>query len=831
LKIEDRDVLGLNLRSSKLNLLGLHAAGSRITVSTKVARGGLRAGEIAFTWNRAHRGKNQSVAERLECRRRVSPKIPVEAGSLMPPKILRDNVQRVFCSVRWFAAAAVIALVGCGQPPASSTAPSQIIAAEPESKAKESMDVANTTDQTATTAPEQQQPPPADDELLEPFPRKQKLPPEALEGGVEWLNTAGPITLQSLRGKVVLLDFWTYCCINCMHVLPDLKKLEEKYANELVVIGVHSAKFDTERDSQNIREAILRYEIEHPVINDANMIVWRQLAVRAWPTLMLIDPEGCVVGAISGEGVYDALDFHIGRLVKYHRAKKTLKEGLVHFELESARTTDTPLRFPGKVLADAAGGRLFIADSNHNRIVVTTLDGELLHVIGTGEIGRDDGPFDRAKFFRPQGMALDGDSLYVADTENHMIRRVDLKARTVATISGTGEQGTNRSHLPKPAKESALNSPWDLTWHEGKLFIAMAGPHQIWLWNAATDEIHAYAGSGREDIEDGELAFSAFAQPSGLASDGRWLYVADSEGSSIRAVPFDAEREVRTVVGTANLPEGRLFTFGDEDGEGDVVRLQHPLGVAWADGALFVADTYNNKIKIIDPKTNSSATIFGDGRPGRDDDPARLDEPSGLSVANAKLYIADTNNHAIRVADLKTKQVTTLAIAGLKPPKPSRPEPPPAFPNAQKIVLDPQTVAAGAPVELRVNLQLADGFELNDLAPMTYLVEAKDGKDIVRGEKLGSPQQVKPQKTSLTIPLETGDTAGAATLRVSLTFYQCREGASGICEVKQVVWEVPLKTSTGAARKHVDLTATADEPLPEPEASQSPALLDRERDE
>ena len=515
-----------------------------------------------------------------------------------------------------------------------------------------SQPVAADSNPAADPAPEKN----ADDD---PFVRKVPAPP--LTGGEEWLNTAEPITIESLRGKVVLLDFWTYCCINCIHVLPDLKRLEEKYANQLVVIGVHSAKFDTEKDPQNIREAILRYEIKHPVVNDSRMSIWRRYGVRGWPTLVLIDPEGNVLGGESGEGLHDLFDEVIAGVIKHHRAKGTLKERPVEFDLEQNRVEDTPLRFPGKVLADAATDRLFISDSNHNRIVIATLAGKVVDIVGAGPIGRDDGPFDKATFFRPQGMALDGDSLYVADTENHMIRRIDLRARTVSTISGMGQQGRSRSHAPAPAKTTALNSPWDLWMHEGKLFIAMAGPHQIWVWDSKADEIHAFAGSGREDILDGEAESAALAQPSGLASDGERLFVADSEVSGIRTVAI-AGGDVGTLVGMG------LFEFGDEDGEADEVRLQHPLGVAWHDGVLYVADTYNNKIKAIDPKSRRCETFLGDADPGNTNDPPRFDEPNGLAITGGRMYIADTNNHQIRVVDLAAKTVTTLSLDGLSPP-------------------------------------------------------------------------------------------------------------------------------------------------------------------
>jgi DNA-binding beta-propeller fold protein YncE/thiol-disulfide isomerase/thioredoxin len=648
-----------------------------------------------------------------------------------------------------------------------------------------------------------QQDVPADKALLpDPFPRKRPAPP--LTGGIEWLNTAGPITIESLRGKVVVLDFWTYCCINCMHVLPDLKKLEEKYANQLVVIGVHSAKFETERESQNIREAILRYEIKHPVVNDADMIIWRHFDVQSWPTMWLIDPEGNAVGRISAEGVYEALDFAIDRLVKYHRAKGTMRERPVHFDLEQFRVAETPLRFPGKVLADAASNRLFISDSNHNRIVITTLEGKLIDVVGTGQIGHADGPFDQATFFRPQGMALDGEGLYVADTESHMVRRLDFKARSVSTVAGVGVQGKSRSFEPQPASETALNSPWDLWLHEGKLYIAMAGPHQIWIWDSQTGDISAYAGSGHEDIEDGDLPEAAFAQPSGLTSDGDWLFVADSEGSSIRAVPLIPEKLVWTVVGTADLPARRLFEFGDVDGDNGQARLQHPLGIAWHNGSLYVADTYNNKIKVIDPDKRTCTTFMGDSEPGQTDDPPRFDEPGGLSAAGGKLYVADTNNHTVRVIDLQEKSSKTLHIAGLAPPQVARIRSAPNFPNAERVSFDRQTLAAGAEIELRIQLEVPEGMKLNERAPIIYQVDNADTA-VVRGPLIGKAQQVEAQGDRVAVSVATGPNGSHGTLRVSVTYYVCRDGAAGICEIRSAVCEIPVELSASAKQKHVDL--------------------------
>jgi thiol-disulfide isomerase/thioredoxin len=491
-----------------------------------------------------------------------------------------------------------------------------------------------------------------------------RQPAPELEGGVAWLNTASPIHLKDLRGKIVLLDFWTLCCINCIHTLPDLARLERKYANELVVIGVHSAKFDNEKTTASIRKAILRYEIRHPVVNDANMALWRKYDVSSWPTLVLIDPDGNFVGFTSGEGRFAILDREIAKLIDEFKAKKTLNDKPLRFE-RAHEDGDSPLFFPGKVLADAASHRLFIADSTHHRIVITDLDGKKIAVAGTGESGRDDGPFAKARFNDPQGMALDGDKLYVADRKNHLLRVLDLKANTVATLAGTGNQGQDRDAGGR-SREVGLNSPWDLLLHRRKLYIAMAGHHQIWTLDLATGELHPFAGDGRENIGDGPPAYAHFAQPSGLATDGTTLYVADSEVSAVRAVPLDGTGDVRTLVGRG------LFEFGDVDGNGDKARLQHALGVVAVDGNLYVADTYNSKIKQIDPKTRECKAFQG-GQPEGWLATATFNEPAGISYANGKLYLADTNAHRIRVVDLKTRAVSTLKLQGVEAPKPAGP--------------------------------------------------------------------------------------------------------------------------------------------------------------
>ena len=426
-----------------------------------------------------------------------------------------------------------------------------------------------------------------------------------------WLNTPNPLSIRGLRGKVVLLDFWTYGCINCMHVVPDLKRLERKYPNELVVIGVHSAKFANESRPENVRQAVLRFGLEHPVVVDQNMRVWDSYAVRAWPTFVVIDPNGRIAGSTAGEGQYATLDATIGKLVTQFGKKGDLNTTPLKLALESAKTPQGPLAFPAKVLADAASGRLFIADSGHNRVLICDLSGRVTATVGTGAQGLKDGGFDEAQFFNPHGMALQRAAngaltLYVADTDNHAIRALDLQKGTVTTVAGTGQQApfgaTGGAALKTP-----LSSPWDVLLRNDGLLIAMAGPHQIWNLDLKTNRVAPFAGSGQEARLDGTLSSAAFAQPSGLTLAGNALYVADAESSTLRAINLQGGT-VRTLAG------GDLFAFGDKDGKGDAVRLQHPLGVAYADDKVYVADAYNHKIKVLDPQTGEVDAFVGGTR-------------------------------------------------------------------------------------------------------------------------------------------------------------------------------------------------------------------------
>ena len=443
-----------------------------------------------------------------------------------------------------------------------------------------------------------------------------------------------------------------------MHVFPQLRKLEEKYAAELAVVGVHSAKFNAEKATDGVRRAILRYEIEHPVINDADFMVWQQYACRAWPTFMFISPSGKVIGKHEGEFPIEALDNVLAEMIAEFDESGEMDRKPLAFRRESEAEQARPLSFPGKVLASEHG--LFVSDSNHNRIVWTDLDGNVKAIIGSGERGLKDGAASQAAFHDPQGAALDWPRLYVADTKNHAIRMIDLDTLEVRTLAGTGEQSVGR-HAGGNARFVPLASPWDVVKTENDLYIAMAGFHQLWKLDLNSRDLRPHAGNGREHIVDGPLQRSELAQPSGIVSDGETLYFADSETSSIRSAAVSPMGSVNTLVG-----EG-LFTFGDVDGIGDDVRLQHPIGLDLYDGSLWITDSYNNKIKSLDPASRLCRAVFGSGDVGSDDGPASqaaFYEPGGLSAHDGRIYVADTNNHAIRVADLNSKQVSTLQIRG-----------------------------------------------------------------------------------------------------------------------------------------------------------------------
>ncbi len=447
-------------------------------------------------------------------------------------------------------------------------------------------------------------------------------------------------------------------------MLPQLRKLERRYADTLQVVSVHSPKFPTERETENLRQAILRLRIEHPVLNDADFRYWQMFGARAWPTLYFIDPKGNVIGIHEGELTEEMAAPLIDGWLAEYEAEQLLSRIDLGLVRETGR--DSALSFPGKVAWDDDSGRLVVSDSNNDRIIIADLDGNVSQVIGGAAAGFTDGSSSEARFNQPQGVDVVGDYVFVADNENHAIRRIDLRDGSVSTIAGTGEQA-RAMPSGEPARRTALSSPWDVAVHDDDLYIAMAGIHQIWrmpLGDAAGDGSYVgpWGGSGREGIVDGPRMQSELAQVSGLAPGPHGLAFADSESSGVREISWDPDGRTMTWIGKAG--QGGLFHFGDIDGGRATARLQHPLDVARVGDELYVADTFNHKIKQVYPLTENVTTLVGghgDALGGFDE--LQLDEPGGLSDGPGRsLLVADTNNHRILHLDLETRQVREIAL-------------------------------------------------------------------------------------------------------------------------------------------------------------------------
>jgi len=473
--------------------------------------------------------------------------------------------------------------------------------------------------------------------------------------GRGWLNTGGKdLTLADLRGKVVLLDFWTFCCINCLHVLDELRPLEERFGDALVVIGVHSPKFEHERDPEALAAAVERYGVHHPVVDDGDMHIWQQYAAKAWPTLAVIDPTGYLVASMAGEGHAEGLTRLIDELIAKHTADGTLHRGDgPYVPLVPA---DTLLRFPGKAI-ELPGGTLLVSDSARHSIVELTPDGEtLIRRFGSGERGE---PFNE-----PQGLLrlppdvaeAVGYDVLVADTVDHQLRGLHLATGEVTLVAGSGRPWRSAADDPQPARSADLSSPWDLAWFDDRVIIAMAGIHQLWWFDPTSGTVGVYAGTTVESLRDGPIPDVWMAQPSGLSVGGDRLWIADSETSALRYVEGGV---LHTAVGQG------LFDFGHVDGPAKEALFQHPLGVAaLPDGSVLVADTYNGAVRRYDPATDVVSTVD-----------SGLAEPSDILVtASGDVFVVESAAHRLtRLAPGVVKTVTGERQKTERPPSPVAP--------------------------------------------------------------------------------------------------------------------------------------------------------------
>ncbi|MFJ6720885.1 NHL domain-containing thioredoxin family protein [Streptomyces sp. NPDC091259] len=476
-----------------------------------------------------------------------------------------------------------------------------------------------------------------------PAPRRARVRAPELIGKGGWLNTGGKdLTLADFRGRVLILDFWTFCCINCLHVLDELRELEEKHRDTVVIVGVHSPKFAHEAEHAAVVDAVERYEVHHPVLDDPELATWKQYAVRAWPTLVVIDPEGYVVAQHAGEGHAHAIERLVEELEAEHAAKGTLRRGDGPYVAPEPVASD--LRFPGKALL-LPSGNFLVSDSTRHQLVEIGADGEsVVRRVGSGERG-----FTADAFSEPQGLALLPDGrVVVADTVNHALRTYDPVTGAVETVAGTGRQWWQGSATSGPALDVDLSSPWDVAWWQGRVWIAMAGVHQLWTWDPAAGTVAVAAGTTNEGLVDGPAAEAWFAQPSGLAATEDRLWVADSETSALRYLEAEGEGYVvRTAVGTG------LFDFGHRDGDAAEALLQHPLGVtALPDGSVAVCDTYNHALRRFDPATGEVSTLATD-----------LREPSDAVLVDGDIVVVESARHRLTRLRLPEEAVRVDAVA------------------------------------------------------------------------------------------------------------------------------------------------------------------------
>ncbi|MET8407776.1 NHL domain-containing thioredoxin family protein [Streptomyces sp. NPDC005195] len=593
-----------------------------------------------------------------------------------------------------------------------------------------------------------------------PAPRRVRVRAPELIGKGGWLNTGGnALTLADLRGKCVVVDFWTFCCINCLHVLDELRELEEKHRDTVVIIGVHSPKFVHEAEHQAVVDAVERYGVEHPVLDDPELATWKQYAVRAWPTLVVIDPEGYVVAQHAGEGHAHAIARLVEELEAEHAAKGTLRRGDGPYV--APEPEPTALRFPGKALA-LPNGNFLVSDTTRHQLVELEADGEtVVRRIGSGVRGFVDGPADAAGFSEPQGLALLGADgpVVVADTVNHALRRVDLATGEVTTLAGTGRQWWQGSPTSGPAREVDLSSPWDVAFFGGRVWIAMAGVHQLWAYDPADGTVGVAAGTTNEGLVDGPPAEAWFAQPSGLAATADRLWVADSETSALRWVDLDGS--VHTAVGTG------LFDFGHRDGDAGQALLQHPLGVtALPDGSVAISDTYNHALRRYDPATGEVTTLATD-----------LREPSDAVLVGDDIVVVESARHRLTRLRLPEEAVRVESVA-------------------HRTRRAPTEVAPGG-LRLDVIFQAPAGQKLDTrYGPSTrLLVSSTPPELLLDGEGAG---------TDLFRALELNPAVTEGVLHVSAMAASCDDDPSNeypACHVHQQDWGVPVRLTAEGARR------------------------------
>lgn len=638
------------------------------------------------------------------------------------------------------------------------------------------------------------------------------IPCPDFPSGADWINSR-PLSLgRELSGKLVLLDFFTYCCINCQHVLPKLRSLEMKYGEDgsggVVVVGVHSAKFSAERETANVAAAVDRYDVRHPVVNDESMKLWNTIGISSWPTLALINPAGKLLAVWSGEQQEDDIDLILSAALEYY------EDSIDHRPLPKApkraafygQLAQSPLRYPGKIALSADGASLYVSDSGNNRVLQVNLQSGLVaRIFGSGEPGFVDARDEsKARFHSPQGIVEHNNSLYVADTESHAVRAIDLKSGAVTTIGGTGEQGFDYRGGKKGTAQP-LSSPWDVEVVADYLYVAMAGTHQIWRLRlpslsvnkeSFTDSWQVFSGTGRELEKNSSVGRTAgWAQPSHLsASPSGVMFVADSESSSLRAIDLQKPNNpTHTIAGGDGLLAENLFAFGDKEGRGANARFQHCLAVC-ADEAtsrIFVADSYNHRIKIVDD-SGLAKDFCGSGKPGFKDGSAKeamFWEPSGLALTpdGSKLFVADTNNFAVRVVDTQSGKTSTLQLSSV--PSAASTTVKPLIPNRRRAVeITCESVSPDGVLSISIALPKDSHFTPGTTSRFQVNIKGDNstGVDILASGVIQNSTQSGTFKVDF-----SKNKSDASDVEVEAVTYYCTE-VDDVCRVESDIFTVPL---------------------------------------
>ncbi|MBE7410846.1 MAG: hypothetical protein L6Q54_08605 [Leptospiraceae bacterium] len=494
---------------------------------------------------------------------------------------------------------------------------------------------------------------------LRDFPFQKNIEPShTLEFPVDsdWFNTKEPLTKDKLLGKVVFLNFLSYTCINCEHILQDLKSIERKWSNELAVITIYSDRNYSKEKNEIVRQAILLNDIDHPVVIDKDFSLWQTYNLNSWPTLIIIHPNGEILGQFSGEDIFQSLDSIVSEVVKDSESSDTLNRNKT-LPLKKTIEPERLLYFPEKLAIDAKEKLLYVSDSKNNRILKIHIEsGEILESIGSGYSGNKDGDYDSSEFNHPQGIFLKDKSLFVADTKNHSIRKIHLEKKVVETIAGNFSRART-IHLPGFGKNVNLSSPKDILELQGTLYIAMSGHHQIWKMDLKTSEIDLFIGSGNNNLLDGNFKDASLSHPYRMTYHDNTLYFTDRETNAIRSAKLIQEK-VDTLAGKG------IFESGDVDGIFPKTRLQNPSDLFYHDGLIYFSDSQNHKIKTLNPITKEIKTLihsknFDETVHANKDNSF---EPSGISLFQNKIYFADIKNHSIRILDLKTKELSELKI-------------------------------------------------------------------------------------------------------------------------------------------------------------------------